>query len=377
MISLNLSLAVKLQRLTIPPLLMVAFEARQIVTPITLFARPAVAVWRQACPARAGSMLAAGYAHSLPWTRPEAAFCPGVWALFPNWPIFMAVRVARQYIPSPMESNNNNFNGLNDAFLALLKPLARLFLHFGRGFREFSELSKTAFVAVASDDYGIGGRPTNGSRIAAMTGISRKEISRLRQKIGLGRSAALERQSPVQEALNVWRSDAEFLDQRGIPASLPMNGQRASFEALVKRCAGDIPAGAMRKELQRIGAIDIVGTDVRMRSELPDRSADEAELEAQLRSGPYPLLAALASERGERKNGYCQPHAAFSRSLIRSSEVPEVRTQIAQRLRSANKHLADLLNAYEVRNAEHCADEPTVPISAGVFYAEAIDSSDT
>ena len=275
-----------------------------------------------------------------------------------------------------MESNNNNFNGLNDAFLALMKPLARLFLRFGRGFREFSELSKTAFVTVASDDYGIGGRPTNGSRIAAMTGISRKEISRLRQKISLGEAAAIDRQSPVREALQVWRTDAEFLDERDIPASLPMCGKRASFESLVKRCAGDIPAGAMRKELQRISAIDVVGTDVRMRSEVPDRSADEAELEAHLRAGPYPLLAALADARRERKNGYCQPQAALSRSLIRSSEVPEVRSRIAQRLRSANKHLTDLLNAYEVKDNSFCADEPTVPISAGVFYAEAIDNSD-
>ena len=82
----------------------------------------------------------------------------------------MAATRRRQYIPAPMEpNNNNNVNGLNVAFLALLKPLARLFLCFDRGFREFAELSKTAFVAVASDDYGIGGRPTNSSRIAAMS----------------------------------------------------------------------------------------------------------------------------------------------------------------------------------------------------------------
>ena len=155
-----------------------------------------------------------------------------------------------------------------------------------------------------------------------------------------------------------------------------MSGKRASFEALIKRSAGDIPPGAMRKELQRIGAIDIVDNDVRLRSNMPESSADEADLEAQLRAGPYPLLAALADDRGEHTNGHCRPRAALSRSLIRSSEVPEVRTQIAQRLRAANKHLADLLNAYEVKDNGVVADEPTVPISAGVFYAEAVDSTE-
>ena len=95
-----------------------------------------------------------------------------------------------------------------------------------------------------------------------------------------------------------------------------------------------------------------------------------------MRAGPYPLLAALANAASPAKNGSEHPHAALSRSLIRTSEVPEVRTQIAQRLRSANKHLADLLHAYEVSNNGSCADEPTVPIAAGVFYAEALDPAD-
>jgi hypothetical protein len=48
-----------------------------------------------------------------------------------------------------------NDNKLNRTFLALLQPLARLFLRFGRGYREYSELSKAAFVSVAAEDYGV------------------------------------------------------------------------------------------------------------------------------------------------------------------------------------------------------------------------------
>ena len=208
-----------------------------------------------------------------------------------------------------------------------------------------------------------------------MTGISRKEIGRLRNKIQSGQAAAIERHAPVQEALRVWRSDAEFLDDGGMPASLPLSGKRASFEALIKRSAGDIPPGAMRTELQRIAAIDVVGSSVRLREDAPDRSAEEAELSWQLRAGPYPLLAALSNDVACKKNGTGVPQPALSRKRIRVSEVPEVRTQIAQRLRAANKHLADLLNAYEANNGS-AADEPTVPISAGVFYAEAIDTNE-
>ena len=55
-----------------------------------------------------------------------------------------------------MEHQNNN--KLNQALLLLLQPVARLFLRYGRGVKEYFELSKTAFVIVASEDYGVGGR---------------------------------------------------------------------------------------------------------------------------------------------------------------------------------------------------------------------------
>jgi hypothetical protein len=44
--------------------------------------------------------------------------------------------------------------------------------------REFSELSKSVFVHVATDEFSIRGRPTNVSRASLLTGISRKEVKR-------------------------------------------------------------------------------------------------------------------------------------------------------------------------------------------------------
>ena len=57
------------------------------------------------------------------------------------------------------------------AFLVALRPIAKILLRFGIGFREFAEISKTAFVDVASREYGLRGRPTNISRVAVMTGL--------------------------------------------------------------------------------------------------------------------------------------------------------------------------------------------------------------
>ena len=60
------------------------------------------------------------------------------------------------------------------AFLVMLKPIARLLLRYNIGFREFAEVLKVAMVDVATSEYGIRGRPTNISRVAVMTGLKEK-----------------------------------------------------------------------------------------------------------------------------------------------------------------------------------------------------------
>ena len=41
----------------------------------------------------------------------------------------------------------------------------------------------TVYVDVAGRDYGLQGRPTNASRVAMITGLSRREVSRVRKTL--------------------------------------------------------------------------------------------------------------------------------------------------------------------------------------------------
>lgn len=269
-----------------------------------------------------------------------------------------------------------NNNKLNAAFLSLLKPLARLFLRYGRGYREYSELSKSAFVSVASKDYGVHGRPTNVSRIAAMTGMTRKEISRIRQKIERGDAAVTERHTPIQEVIDAWQANEEFLDEDGRPAVLPLCGDRSSFQSLLKQYAGDIPAGAMRKELQRMGAAELVGETLRFCPPTNGRLEREEIMASQLRSGPFPLLAAMAKNEAASRDEERWPQESVSCSRIRKSDVGRVRKLVSVRLRAATTNIADLLEAYSTMQNGDGADEPLVAVSAGVYYAEGIDATD-
>lgn len=273
-----------------------------------------------------------------------------------------------------MQEHKNN--KLNRTFLILLQPIARLFLRFGRGYREYSDLSKAAFVAVASEDYGVHGRPTNVSRIAAMTGLTRKEISRIRTRLANDEGAVTERGTPLQELIAGWQSTDEFLDDKGNPAALALDGGRGSFKSLVKRFAGDIPEGAMRKELLRIGRAKMDG-DVLVLCP-PAAAVREAEeaMALRLRAGPYPLMAAMAHNEAAQMNGEIWPLETVGLKSIRKSDVARVRRLVSVRLRAATTTISDLLDAYATINAGEGTDEPTLAVSAGIYYAETPNNSE-
>ena len=132
---------------------------------------------------------------------------------------------------------------------AFLAPVARLLLRAGVNFREFEDIAKLAFVATAIDEYGLRGRPTNNSRVSAMTGIPRKEVSRIRAERRVLEAEPRSELSPLGDVLHQWNTDPEYLDDRGCPLPIPADGTAPSFSELVRKCAGDLPPGAIRVEL--------------------------------------------------------------------------------------------------------------------------------
>jgi len=138
----------------------------------------------------------------------------------------------------------------------LLLPVVRFLLKHGITWNEFGELSKEAYVKVAREDYGIEGRPTNNSRVAMLTGLSRREVARVRDQLLNGAERAGELQgNQISRILTGWHLDPEFTDEDGQPKDLPPTGPSGSLSVLLKRYAGDLPHGAIRKEMQQRGLV--------------------------------------------------------------------------------------------------------------------------
>ena len=125
-----------------------------------------------------------------------------------------------------------------DAFQLVLRPIVKILLRYGIGFNQFAEAVKTAYVDVGSTEFGIRGRPTNISRVAVMTGLTRKEVRRLRTKSEGGTDTLRVRTTPITEVVTRWHSENEYLDRHGRPSVLPFAGEGKSFSNLVKDYGG-------------------------------------------------------------------------------------------------------------------------------------------
>lgn len=142
------------------------------------------------------------------------------------------------------------------AAVRILKPLVRILLRHGISCPSVEELLRRAYVEVAQEDFAVPGRKQSTSRIAVLTGLSRKEVARLRQLPPVEEVELDERYNRAARIISGWLRDSDFQDRKGDPDNLPFDGPR-SFTELVRRYSGDMTPRAMADELLRVGAVEL------------------------------------------------------------------------------------------------------------------------
>jgi len=259
------------------------------------------------------------------------------------------------------------------ATMSCLRPLARVLLRSGINYRQFAEAAKNAFFEEAASERDRRGNNANVSRIAVRTGLSRKEVGRMRD-------ARLARQSEVNQAdylrsashaartLQLWYSDSRFVDAAGRPRELPFTGNDASFVALVRAVGGDIPPGAVRAELLVSGSVVETATGglKAVRRYFVPGNIDE-DLVIGLSQIVHPLIEGLARNTGADRSAPFLQRISYSDRLYPAA-VPLFR-QIA-RERSANfvQSIDDWLSSNETKSED--ATSPPLRVGVGVFYFE-------
>jgi hypothetical protein len=148
--------------------------------------------------------------------------------------------------------------GLLSAFKVLLRPLVRILLRHGVSFAEFADILKAVYVEIAVTEFKVDGKRGTKSRIAVITGLTRKEVSRVVEVAGAENQGAKSNLNRVARVLAGWHTDPDFIGPYGMPLEIRYEDgglSTVTFSTLVRRYSGDMSPRSMLDELMRVGAV--------------------------------------------------------------------------------------------------------------------------
>jgi hypothetical protein len=145
---------------------------------------------------------------------------------------------------------------LGAATRSILRPLVRILLRGGIPFAVFMDYVKRIYVDVAATEMQVEGRRPSIARTAVITGLTRKEVSRLWNASDDEGAPDVARYNRAARVLTGWVRDKRFADASGAPAALPFSGPTPNLSELVALHSGDMPPRAVLDELIRVGAVE-------------------------------------------------------------------------------------------------------------------------
>jgi len=154
-------------------------------------------------------------------------------------------------------------SALAAALQRVLRPLFRVVLRNHMSFKAFIDIAKRAYVEVAASEFRIPGKKQSVSRVALLSGLTRKEVQRLLETEDAADTVgeAGERYNRAARVVAGWVRDSDFSDAAGNPKVLPLQDGPpheggANFAELARRFSGDIPFRAVLDELKRVRVVE-------------------------------------------------------------------------------------------------------------------------
>lgn len=150
------------------------------------------------------------------------------------------------------------------ALRKVLRPFVRVMLSRGITYPYLAELLKNLFVDISESEFRLNHKPPTDSRISLMTGVHRKDVSRLRTDLQRNTEAVPDVVSLGAELVAVWLGTPRYLYEDGSPlplARFASEGGEQSFESLVAGVNSDIRSRVVLDEWLRLGVVHIDATN--------------------------------------------------------------------------------------------------------------------
>lgn len=144
----------------------------------------------------------------------------------------------------------------------LLKPIVGGLLDSGVPYQALDEVLRQLFVETAIQR--SESRTDTDSRVSVATGLSRREVKRLRENLGNGKKTIPDSVSLGSRVVAAWLSRSGYQDESGAPLPLPKHAKdetQPSFEELVRSVSQDVRSRAVLDEWLRLGVARLSESD--------------------------------------------------------------------------------------------------------------------
>lgn len=250
-----------------------------------------------------------------------------------------------------------------------LQPLVRILLRFGFSCDEMTQLIRKIAVdtALEKDEFKTMGK-TGTSQAAVTTGLSRKEVKKLRELDDMRELMDARQGNRATRVLDGWMNDLRFRDEEDQPIHcLPLRSSKGvSFYQLVREYGGDIPPRAILNALLDHGAVKESRNHVELLSGyyVPETGSHEFE-------DNIGVMAKNMMSTAEYNLRIGQEDTRFLREWFQR-HVPAENASMAHQLireqamtfgKSVDESLAKLAHPRKMHNTRY------VRVSMGVFYS--------
>lgn len=264
----------------------------------------------------------------------------------------------------------NVSQALSNAVQKLLLPLVRILLRNGIPYGAFADMARRAYVEIAEKEFALPGKKQTVSRISTLTGLTRKEVTRLQALETKSREANTERYNRAARVIGGWVRDKTYHDKKGRPADLPLEGEGRSFSALVRSFSGDIPPRTITDELARIGAIEILDNRyIRLLTRAYIPRGDQAEKIAILGTDVADLINTIDH------NLTCEPDEAYLQRKVSYNNIPPemlpaLTKKLANKAQTCLESMDRLLAAADRDHNPRLKGAGRIRMGIGIYYFE-------
>lgn len=271
-------------------------------------------------------------------------------------------------------------SALGRATRNILRPLVRILLRAGVPCGVFIEQAKRVYVEVGRSEFSVARRKPSISRTAVLTGLTRKEVSRLWKEPASAAEPAIDKYNRAARVITGWVRDSQYADARGGPASLPFSQRPGvvgpSFVALVAKHSGDMPPRSVLDELLRVGAVEqLKNGNLRLieRAYVPAKGQEEKL--AILGADVAELLSTIDHNISSERSA-----ARFQRKVLYNNLPLECLETLRESAADASQSLLEKLDAqmsgFDRDSTSLVEGTGRATASVGIYYYEEIQSDE-